>query len=116
MKLKIDENLPAEVAVALRSDGHDADTVQEEGLVGSDDGLLLSKAQVEGRVFLTMDKGIADVRKYPPTSYSGIVLFRPASNGRLATLEFIRQHLPIVLQSDLPGHLLVVSESGIRIR
>ncbi len=32
MRFKVDENLPAEVAEALRALGHDADTVEEEGL------------------------------------------------------------------------------------
>ncbi|HVT28667.1 MAG TPA: hypothetical protein VHE81_11690 [Lacipirellulaceae bacterium] len=65
---------------------------------------------------MTMDKGIADVRAYPPAEYSGIVLFRPRTHGRAATLAFIRRHLPALLAAELSGHLLVVSESGIRIR
>jgi len=34
MKFKLDENLPLQIAVDLRSGGYDIDTVQEEGLVG----------------------------------------------------------------------------------
>lgn len=37
MKFKIDENLPTEVAQALRDAGYEADTVEDEGLSGAPD-------------------------------------------------------------------------------
>ena len=116
MKFKIDENLPGELAGDLRAAGHDADTVPNQGLAGAPDPTIMACVQTEGRAILTMDKGIADVRVYPPDQYSGIILFRPGSSGRKATLAFVRQHLPTLLQSDLCGHLFVVSQVGIRIR
>jgi len=116
MKFKLDENLPVELAADIRAAGHEAETVHDEGLTGSVDPLLLQQAHAEGRALLTMDKGIADVRVYPPADYSGIVLFRLKVTGRRAVLAFIRQHLPALLQADLAGHLIVVSESGMRIR
>ena len=116
MKFKIDENLPGEIATDLRAAGHDADTVRDQGMAGSPDSTIMARVQVEGRAFLTMDKGIADIRVYAPDQFAGIVLFRPRTTGRLATLAFVRQYLPTLLQSNLPGHLFVVSESGIRAR
>ena len=116
MKFKIDENLPAELAADLRAAGHEAHTVGDQGLTGSADTTLLARVQSEQRAFLTMDKGIADVRVYPPDQYAGIILLRPHTSGRAATLAFVRQHLPTLLQYDLNGHLFVVSESGIRVR
>ncbi len=116
MKFKVDENLPAEIAADLRAAGHDADTVPDQGLAGSPDTVIMTRVQAEARVMLTMDKGIADIRAYPPAQYAGIVLFRPASTGRAAVLAFVRQHLPAMLSSSLSGHLFVVSETGIRSR
>ena len=116
MKFKIDENLPAELADDVRAAGHEADTVSDEGLAGAADSALMARVQSEGRVLLTQDKGIADVRVYPPDQYAGIILFRPRTTGRSATLAFVRQHLPALLQANLDGHLFVVSETGIRIR
>lgn len=63
-----------------------------------------------------LDKGIADVRCFPPRDYAGIVLFRPASTGRGAVLAFARRHLPSILSMELTGWLLVVGERSIRIR
>lgn len=100
----------------MRAAGHDADTVFDEGLTGSPDSAIMARVQAEGRALLTLDKGIADIRAYPPHQYAGIILFRPSLTGRAATLAFVRQHLPALLQSTLSGHLFVVSDTGIRIR
>lgn len=116
MKFKIDENLPGELAVDLRAAGHEADTVSDQGLAGAPDSAIMARVQSEGRTLLTLDKGIADVRVYPPDRYAGIILFRPRTSGRTATLAFVRQHLPALLKTNLSGHLFVVSEAGIRTR
>lgn len=115
MRLKVDENLPHELVGDLRAAGH-AETVLDEGLIGSPDSTILERVKREGLVLLTLDRGIADVRAYPPEHYSGIVLFRPRTSGRGALLAFVRRHLPALLQADLAGHLLVISEHSIRIR
>lgn len=116
MKFKVDENLPAELAIELTAAGHDAQTVFDEGLAGSPDPALVDAAHREHRILLTMDKGLADVRAYPPQQYDGIVLFRPKTQGRRETLEFIRRHLSALFVANVSGHLLVVTDSGIRIR
>jgi hypothetical protein len=116
MKFKLDENLPVELAGDLRTAGHEAQTIPEQGLAGASDAVLVERVRTEGRILLTMDKGIADTRAYPPKQYAGIILFRPPSSGRGAVLTFIRRHLSRVLRTDLTGRLLVVSERGIRVR
>lgn len=116
MRFKIDENLPGELAGDLRAAGHEADTVSDQGLAGAPDSAILARVQAEGRALLTMDKGIADIRAYPPDQYAGIILFRPKTTGRSATLALVRHYLPTLLLSNLSGHLFVVSETGIRSR
>ena len=56
------------------------------------------------------------MRLYPPERFEGIVLFRPKRAGRLATIEFVRRHLSILLGTELAGRLIVITEAGIRIR
>jgi hypothetical protein len=63
-----------------------------------------------------MDKGIGDVRAYPPPLYAGIVLFRPPSSGRSAVLGFVRRHLPLLLERAQSGRLLVITERSARMR
>jgi predicted nuclease of predicted toxin-antitoxin system len=76
MKLKLDENLPATLAVRLRELGHDADTVRDEGLTGRPDELVWQAAQAEGRFLVTQDLDFSDARKFAPGTHCGILLVR----------------------------------------
>lgn len=116
MKFKVDEKLPTEIVADLRAAGHDADSVFDEGLAGAPDAAVMACVQAEGRAILTMDKGIADVRVYPPAMYGGLILLRPRTTGRLATLALVRKHLATLLNSPLAGHLYIVTETSIRVR
>jgi Domain of unknown function (DUF5615) len=116
MKLKLDENLPVELLEELRGAGHDVDTVQEEGIVGAPDPIVLSRAKADSRVLLTLDKGIGDLRAYPPAAFFGIVLLRPPSSGSLSALRFAQEHLHPILEHDLTGRLVVITERGARWR
>jgi predicted nuclease of predicted toxin-antitoxin system len=116
MRFKLDENLPVEVAADLRDAGYEADSVRGEGIAGAPDSVVIERARSEGRILLTLDKGIADLREYPPERHAGIVLFRPSTSGRGAVLAFVRRHLPAVLTLDLAGRLHIVTEGAIRRR
>lgn len=85
MRFKLDENLRVELLDDLRAAGHEADGLRDEGLIGAPDDVVLDLVRREHRVLLTLDKGIADVRAYPPGTHAGIVLFRPPAAGRGAT-------------------------------
>jgi predicted nuclease of predicted toxin-antitoxin system len=116
MRFKVDENLPQELASDLAEIGHDAETVVTEGMAGVADSRLVETARHEGRILLTLDKGIADVRMFPPTASPGVVLFRPNSMGRGQVLLFVRRHMPDLLKLELQGRLVVVAPGGIRFR
>ena len=116
MRFKVDENLPQELVSDLAEASYDAETVVKEGMAGIADRDLLEATRHEGRVLLTLNKGIANVRTYPPTAFPGIVLFRPSSMGRGEVLKFVRRHLHEVLQLELKGRLVVVTAGGIRFR
>ncbi len=65
MKVKLDENLPAELLDDLRAAGHEADTVRNEGLTGSPDAVILERVRSDRRVLFTLDKGH---RRHPRVS------------------------------------------------
>lgn len=69
-----------------------------------------------GRIFMTLDKGVASLLKYPLSEHSGVVLFRPNSFGQGEVLAFVRVRLQILLEMDLAGHLTVVGPTRIRVR
>lgn len=58
MKFKLDENLPVSAADVLTGCGHDADTVIAEGLTGAADPRVVAAATAEGRVLITLDRGM----------------------------------------------------------
>lgn len=103
MKFKLDENLPLELADDLRSLGHDADTVLKEGLKGSEDRLIVDAARAADRILMTLDKGIANVLRYPVSERGGVVLFRPDRSGRKAVLSFVRARLSDLVEMELRG-------------
>ncbi len=84
MKLKLDENLPRDLRATLRRLENDVSTVADEGLLSQPDPVIGAAAKAEGRLLLTLDVEFGDLRKYPPGSHPGIILFRPRSFGRVA--------------------------------
>jgi predicted nuclease of predicted toxin-antitoxin system len=116
VKLKLDENLPVELVTDLRVLGHDADTVTDEGLRGAADPAVVDAASAADRILFTLDKGIANLQRYPLHQHAGVVLFRPDTSGRGAVIAFVRQRLRKVLEMDLTGRLTVVGPSRIRFR
>lgn len=84
--------------------------------MGAGDPTLLGKIKDEAITFLTMDKGIADIRRYPPHEFAGLILLRPQLTGRGAVLRFARRYLSDVLSHELRGRLVIVTDGGIRIR
>ncbi len=116
MKFKLDENLPVDPAADLHLASHDADTVADENLTGAADPIVVAAALREGRIPLTLDKGVANLVQHPTHTHAGVVLFRPGASGRVAVLEFVRSRLPELLILDLAGRVTVVSEHRIRMR
>ena len=76
MKFKLDENLPVSSAAILTNVGHDVDTVTDEGLVGAPDRDVVAAATAAGRILVSLDRGLGDIRAYPPGSHAGIVVLR----------------------------------------
>ena len=91
MKLKLDENLSRHLKPTLISLGHDVMTVADEGLLSQPDTVVAAAASGESRILLTLDVEFADLRKYPPGTHPGVVLFRPASLGAMTVNRFVEE-------------------------
>jgi predicted nuclease of predicted toxin-antitoxin system len=94
VKFKLDENLPASAAAALAGAGHDVDTVPTEGLIGARDPDVVSAATGAGRILVSLDVGLGDIRAYPPGSHAGIVVLRVPDQSAATVTKTI---------SDLPA-------------
>jgi len=116
MRIKLDENLPEALADLLRLAKHDVATAHEENLSGAKDPIVTAAVKREARLFMTFDLEFADVRKYPPGSHSGIVVFR-LQDQRWRVLEMpARRLVESGLLERLHGGLAVVDETRIRTR
>jgi predicted nuclease of predicted toxin-antitoxin system len=115
MKIKLDENLPHQLAPTIITFGHDVDTVQAEHLVGRPDEEIWAAAQKESRFLITQDLDFSDARKFSPGSYCGLLLLRlhNPSRSNLVTrvLEVFREET----MDDWMGCFVVVTERKIRV-
>ena len=116
MLLKLDENMPDELADVFNEAGHDATTVLGQGIGGTPDEDIASICRSEGRAIVTMDTDFADIRRYPPRCYAGIVVFRLENQARDNLLAVGARLLPNMSGHALSGKLWIVEQSRIRIR
>ncbi|MFH1860778.1 MAG: DUF5615 family PIN-like protein [bacterium] len=116
MKFKVDENLPVEVADLLRQTGYDAITVMDQHLGGSNDSKIASVCQQERRVLVTMDTDFADIRAYPPSDFSGLLVLRLRQQDKHHVLDVVARLTWMLSDEQIDKYLWIVEEERIRIR
>jgi predicted nuclease of predicted toxin-antitoxin system len=117
MRIKLDENLPVELAEDLRRLGHEVDTAFGERLAGRPDTWIAEAARRAERCLFTLDKGLGDLRRFPPARYAGIIVFRLAVKGRRSIRRSVLKSMrAIATHEPVARALLVVTESSIRVR
>ncbi|HMO26416.1 MAG TPA: DUF5615 family PIN-like protein, partial [Tepidisphaeraceae bacterium] len=115
LRIKVDENLPDEVADLFRQAGHDAMTVADQRLAGKPDQRVSEIARSEGRALVSLDLDFADVRVYPPGRYPGLIVLRLAVQSKPRVLEVIARALPALASQPVAGRLWIIDERSIRI-
>jgi len=115
MRIKLDENLPAELETLLASQGHDVHTVHSEQLVGEDDSIIFHAAVTEGRLLLTQDLDFSDIRRFKPGTHPGIVLVRLNHPSRRKLIERMTQILRDEKIETWAGCFVVVGNVRLRI-
>jgi predicted nuclease of predicted toxin-antitoxin system len=116
MKFKIDENLPIEIAQLLCEAGHDAIMVIEQNLSGVKDYTIANVCQNERRALVTLDTHFSNIRTYPPTEFSGLIVLRITRQDKPHVLQVMDRVLGLFDTEILEGQLWIVDESKIRIR
>ena len=116
MRFKLDENMPDSLVADLTAAGHDAATAVQEQLAGAVDPTLAGYAASEGRVIATFDLDFADIRRYPPGTHPGIVVFRLRSQDIGSCHAAFARLLANVAEADVAGNLVIVEDRSIRIR
>ena len=117
MHIKVDEDLPADVAQILRANGYkDTATVLEQEMGGWKDQALWESVQSEQRFLITADKGFGDIRTHAPGTHYGVLLLRPDMDGIRPLIRLLERTLAAYDLQDLYGTITVVNPRGIRIR
>jgi predicted nuclease of predicted toxin-antitoxin system len=114
LRILADENVPRPIVVWLRGEGHDVLYAAESRAQTSDDDLL-SEAEAQGYVVLTEDKDFGSLVFRDRRNTHGVILLRmenrPAAD-RLARLQSVWA----AIESNLPGHFIVLTEKRLRMR
>jgi predicted nuclease of predicted toxin-antitoxin system len=107
VRVKLDENLPDSVLSLLGGVGHDVDTARAEGRRGAKDPAVLAGATADGRLLLTLDRGLGDIRGYPPGTHAGIVVVRLDHHSPRAIRDAVERISVTVDLADLQGCVAV---------
>jgi predicted nuclease of predicted toxin-antitoxin system len=117
VKLLIDQNLAARVAVLLRDAGHDAVHVSERGMSSADDDQVLQLALAEERVLVSEDTDFGALLARSGAALPSFVLIRSAE--RLTTearANLLVSTLPRVESELEAGAIVVLGRSRVRVR
>ncbi|MFH0922222.1 MAG: DUF5615 family PIN-like protein [Fibrobacterota bacterium] len=116
MRIKLDENLSIRLKPLLHSLGHNIETVRDEDLLSEPDTRIASACRAEDRMLFTLDLEFADLRKYPPGSHPGIVLFRPESMSPLSVNTMVEAFVRNGGLKGLRHCVTIVEPHRIRVR
>jgi predicted nuclease of predicted toxin-antitoxin system len=116
VKFKLDENLPVSSAAILTSAGHDVDTVPQEGLTGATDPDVVAAATAAGRILISLDRALGDIRAYPPGSHADIVVLRLTDQSAAAATKAISDLATLTNPDSLAGAVAVLQHGLLRIR
>jgi len=76
MRFLSDANMPRSIIALVTNLGHEVEFARDIGLAAAPDQEIAARAQAAGAALLTRDLDFADVRRYPPALYSGIIVLR----------------------------------------
>jgi predicted nuclease of predicted toxin-antitoxin system len=119
LSLFADHCVPTAVIHALSEAGHHVSALRDHLPKGSDDDVVIAKAQEMRAILISLNGDFADIVTYPPRSYLGIIALQvhdhpeviPSVMQRL--LDYLSAHPD---QAHYAGVLLLVEPHRIRIR
>ena len=85
-------------------------------MAGYGDADIATVCAAEGRALVTLDTDFADIRHYPPSLYSGLVVLRLSRQGPRHQAEVISRLLSQLDVPSLRGQLWIVEDAQVRIR
>lgn len=119
MRFFVDHCVPRSIGEVLESDGHEVIRLSDRLRIDAEDSAVIKEAQKIGAILLSLNGDYADLLRYPPDEYGGIVALqvrnRPEAIPSIVDklLGYLEQHPH---QSHYIGKLLLVEAHRIRVR
>jgi predicted nuclease of predicted toxin-antitoxin system len=114
----VDANLPRAAIGALERHQHDVSFARDVGLGAALDADIAAYAQSHDSALVTRDLDFADIRRYPPEGYAGILVLRvPETTSASAIARILDLFLADqTLVTSLPGRLAILGVNSVRFR
>ncbi len=116
MRFLADMGVSQGVVDWLRSEGHDATHLREEGLHRMPNGEIFEKAAKEGRIVLTLDLDFGEIVALLGEKKASVVLFRLHNTRSAHVIDRLQEVLRESAQALIDGAIVVVQEGRHRVR
>jgi Domain of unknown function (DUF5615) len=87
-----------------------------EGLGGAPDRDVVAAATAAERIPVSLDRGLGDIRAYPPGSHAGIVVLRLTDQSAAAAIKAVSDLATVTDPDSLAGAVAVLQCGLLRIR
>jgi len=118
MRFLVDANMPRSTMALLAGLGHIGEFARDLGLGQAPDSWIATHARNSGAAIVTRDVDFADIRHYPPSEYSGIIVLRmPDDSVAQSIVNLLERFLKQTdLIAQIPGHLVILEPDRVRFR
>jgi predicted nuclease of predicted toxin-antitoxin system len=118
MRFFLDANMPRSAVSALTTIGHEVEFCRDIGMANERDEAIAAHAQQTKAILVTRDLDFADVRRYPPEQYFGIVVIRLPDDAIASDIAnvLVRFAGDSDFAANLSGRLAVVDQNRVRFR
>ncbi len=100
----------------LRGQGHDVKDIKEMHLYGESDETIISLAQRENRILVTLDQGFGNIITYPTEKYPGITILKVHPPSLSQTTYLLKKVITRVTEKEIKQALVVIDKNKFRIR
>ena len=116
MRFLADMGISPKTAAFLRSLGHDAVHLYDQGLDGLEDPAILAKAREEGRILLTHDLDFGELIAVSGAMLPGVVVFRLRNMRPEAVSGYLQEIISRHAEAMGKGAIISVAEGQVRVR
>jgi predicted nuclease of predicted toxin-antitoxin system len=116
MKFLADMGISPKTAALLRTLGHDAMHLQEQGLERLPDPAILAKALEEKRILLTHDLGFGELVAASGARLPSVIIFRLRNMHPDSVNHYLMHILPCYSAELAEGAIISVTEGQLRLR